>query len=328
MLDDELDQLGLDGQAIEHVAKLMSNVVGSNIEDNVHLINEHIAGRTTTLKQDIPTPRAHRSSDPSSTSGRSSGEILTIRRPNLAQRRGNDSMSIKTENIRPATALPSSSGHSRRPFSFYAGDDQNVMHDLRTAPPILARPAADSSQSSQSSPMSPPLKRHSSLIPGPIPEHVLARPRREDSASSVITSVQRSPFGDGTDTRPQSFAGGGIGGSVTRASSVSLARTSRSSVLGDKTNDRMPTTPCMSSADRVARIKSNMTAIRGQPSVQSIVQDLETKGCASVSTESVNSKGQTKKEVRAAKKEAKKKSPKAGKKDKTKKENVKVKNAE
>jgi hypothetical protein len=112
----------------------------------------------------------------------------------------------------------------------------------------------------------------------------MAQPRREDSSLSVITSLQRSPVGEGGNfSIPE-----GSSGTVTRSSSV----------FGDKINDRAPVTPKMGSTTGSGR--SMMTAVR----VKGMVQDLEKKGKDDDSKQDKN-------EQKAVKK---KKTPKKGKK--------------
>ena len=331
LLPDELEQQELDKQAIEHVAKRMAMAQGTDIEDNIDLLAGQLNSKSMTrYVVDDPTPRPTRP-HAQSLSDRSADDMTTIRRPkanNIAQRRGNEAMHINTntENERPG--MGSASGHSHRPFSFYAGDDKTIMNDLRTAPPKLAGLPSDSSATSDSE-EELPLRRHNSLIPGLVPEHVLARPRREDSSSSVITSLQRSPLDDGRGSRPVSAVGiGGSSGGATRPSSSSLTRASSVSILGDRTNDRVPVTPRLSSATRAGSVRSNLTVVKGaQSNVQSLVMELEGKGKDSVAVAAAQTatrkekKGKKDKEAKADKKEGKKKSPKTGKKDKTKKEN-------
>ena len=300
LLPHELEQQELDQQAVRHVAKMMAAAHGTEIDGNVQVLRRQLADRNYLLEPNDPTPRP--------------------KTKNLAQRRGNEVMHINTENEAPSVT---SSGHSRRPFSFYAGDDKTIMNNPRTAPPKLSHDYSDSSVTSESEAEEAdlPLRRHSSLIPGPVPEHVLARPRREDSSSSVITSLQRSPLGDAPSTgssRPVSavaLASGGSSGSLTRVSSVSI--------LSDRTNDRArPLTPRVGSATRTASVRSTLTAVRGQASVQSLVKDLKGKGKGKEKEVDAQVGGEKEKmKDKKPKKEAKKKSPKAGKKDKAKKEN-------
>ena len=270
LLLDEIEQLDLDAQALRHVAKLMSDANGSNLANNLRYLQEQVMASASG-----PTLRPRR---PTESSRSSDDKLPTIRRPqtqDLATRRGGETMHISTniELTPPYTAVPLRN-HSRRPFSFYAGDDKSIMTDLRTAPPdfIQSQTVSPPAESLPSSPEMP-LRRHSSLIPGPVPEHVLARPRREDSSSSVITSLQRSPIG--VDSRPStSFSQSGSTGSLSRVSSVS--------VLGDRSNDR-------GAVGRVGEgcVRTSLTPVdrKMRNSVQSLVLEMEMKGKDGVGSE-------------------------------------------
>jgi len=134
----------------------------------------------------------------------------TRMRENLAKRRGGDGMKIETENIGPG-----------RPFSFFAGDDTAMS--TRSAPlqPTLLYRA-------ESSPALP-TSRWPSMIPSPVLDNPLARRRREDSSSSLITAFQRSPCESLTQRTPS--------GTSSRMSGITVVRNdSRGHRLVDELN--------------------------------------------------------------------------------------------
>jgi hypothetical protein len=89
---------------------------------------------------------------------------LPSRLESIIKRRKVDDLRINVENLTPL----------RRPFSFFEGDDDRTM-STRIALPYKTVP------------------QPASMIPSPILDHPMARSRREDSTSSLITSFQRSP---------------------------------------------------------------------------------------------------------------------------------------
>lgn len=96
-----------------------------------------------------------------------------IREQSSMRRRG-ELMELEIENLEPL-----------RPFSFFAGDDTTMT--ARSAPPQTT-----TVYNADLSPLTL-TNRSQSMIPSPVLDHLLARPRREDSASSLLTSLHRSP---------------------------------------------------------------------------------------------------------------------------------------
>ncbi|KIW00839.1 uncharacterized protein PV09_07599 [Verruconis gallopava] len=224
-LQDEIDQQELDKQAIHRVAKLMAaNAPGVNLGEAIRLLEACIAGHLDLTVLQHRSLRNRRPSTP--LSERSSEDGLTIRSSkSLTVRHGADQVCTNTEN-------EPSLGRVRRPFSFYAGDDQMSTTDVRC---VAENPSSHSSISPEASP-----KRHGSLLASLGPERITARPRREDSSSSVLTSFRRSPVGDG----------GNLGSEYGSASSLTRA----SCLLGDLVNDRSPA--ILRRASSLARMKS------------------------------------------------------------------------
>lgn len=134
---------------------------------------------------------------PSSTSGSSYPDSSFDRyhktqhtqiREQLSMRRRGEKMEIETENKEPL-----------RPFSFFAGDDNNNMV-MRSAPPDTTI--------TYDAHFSPVMltSRSQSMIPSPVSDHLLAHPRREDSTSSLVTSLHRSPCSESALPRTPSGA--------------------------------------------------------------------------------------------------------------------------
>jgi hypothetical protein len=173
LLPDEIDQQHLTAQAIEHVAKLITDGRPSAVAETVEWLERCMGGHTEANFSDGP---------PSSTSSSYLDSALDLSHPtqptrvgeNLSLRRRGEEMQINMQNT----------GHSR-PFSFFAGDDTALT--TRSAPPQNI-----SVCTAEFSPTLP-ISRSQSMIPSPVADHLLARPRREDSGSSLITSFQRSP---------------------------------------------------------------------------------------------------------------------------------------
>lgn len=260
LLPDEVEHQTRDKEAIEHVARLMAANTGSNVKYQVWLLEQQISGEEN--QTDGLTPRPSRSMGPLQRA--TSNDTLHTRTANsLAIRRGSGPMYIDTGNMR--------SWHSRRPFSFYEGDDAGITSTVQTAPPDLNRKNSwSSSQSSQDS--SQPHFDH--LAPTTLPEHVRAKAKREDSSSSVITSVQRSPLSDGAHSSPA-----GIGDN--NASHAT-------SPFNDQTNKdtKPPSTPKM--ANPTSGMRSTKTVVPTQASAHSASPDAEKGGNAG----SRKSKGQ------------------------------------
>lgn len=214
LLPDEIEQQELNTQAIEHVAKLIYEARGAVVETTVGFLKQCITGEVKIEEFEQTPVQRKPSPDQSDVSSEDNMPTLSIRKT-LANRRGEESMHIATNT------------RAGRPFSFFAGDDNDSMVDLHSAPIIMT---------DTHSPFSPmPNLRRSSLIPSPVAEHTLAKPRREDSNSSVITSVQRSPMGE-------PLSGGGSSGTVSRVGSSHGIVTRSSSMKGPGT-PRTPSGP-------------------------------------------------------------------------------------
>lgn len=171
LLEDEIGQQNLTAQAIEHVAKLIAEARNSPVETTVAWLH-----RCMTANIEGPPSSTSGSSYPDSSFDRYHKTQHTQIREQLSMRRRGENMEIETENKEPL-----------RPFSFFAGDDNNNNMVIRSAPPDRT--------TVYDAHYSPVMltSRSQSMIPSPVSEHLLAHPRREDSTSSLVTSLHRSP---------------------------------------------------------------------------------------------------------------------------------------
>ncbi|KAF2429547.1 hypothetical protein EJ08DRAFT_734905 [Tothia fuscella] len=204
LLPDEIDQQELTAQAIEHVAKLIAEAKGSAVDDIVEILVASINGlnelemceSSTAGFQQLTSvqPGKRVSLDRSS----HHSQDTSLSSANLAKRRKVDLIHVHTTSGSNSTSTTSS-----RPFSFFAGDDSTTRLIPPVSAPLPLPPTPLSSSSSEGAVHSvsqPFLRdRSPSMIPSPVLEHpLLARPRRadrEDSASSLVTSFERSPCG-------------------------------------------------------------------------------------------------------------------------------------
>jgi hypothetical protein len=159
LLQDEIDQVNITTQAVEHVAILIARAKGSNVAEIVKILEESMTEHTETERGIINAP----------TLVSASQQQNRDPREGLAKRRKIDDVSKETKHLTPY-----------RPFSFFEGDDNDRVVNTRGA--ALSR---STSQRSLSLPLS--------MIPSPVLDHSMARPRREDSTSSLNTCFQRSP---------------------------------------------------------------------------------------------------------------------------------------
>jgi hypothetical protein len=182
LLDDEVDQEALTAQAVQHVARLIAEAKGRDTEDIEEiLLSSMVAdgvGSSEYSFDTLSSPTQAQSSRQSSTHQPSRLIQEPYMNQTVAKRREIDLPPVKTgKRLRP-----------HRPFSFLAGDD--IVVESRSAPlpqEVIIRPSSQPSIIRSRSP---------SMIPNPVLDHPLGRPRRaerEDSSSSLITSFQRSP---------------------------------------------------------------------------------------------------------------------------------------
>lgn len=188
LLEDEIDQQTLTAQAIEHVAKLIADARNSPVEMTVAWLHRCMGANIESIGEGPPSSTSD-SSCPDSSFDRYHKTQHTQIREQLSMRRRGEKMEIETENKEPL-----------RPFSFFAGDDNNHDMVIRSAPPETT-----TVYDSQFSPVML-TSRSQSMIPSPISDHLLAHPRREDSASSLVTSLHRSPCSESALPRTPSGA--------------------------------------------------------------------------------------------------------------------------
>ncbi|QDS71291.1 hypothetical protein FKW77_001281 [Venturia effusa] len=187
LLEDEIDQQNLTTQAIEHVAKLIADARNSSVETTVAWIQRCMTTTFETIDEGPPSSTSG-SSCPDSSFDRYRRTQHTQIREQLSMRRRGEKIEIETENKEPL-----------RPFSFFSGDDTDSMV-IRSAPPDTTM-VYDAR-------FSPVMltSRSQSMIPSPVSEHLLAHPRREDSTSSLVTSLHRSPCSESVLPRTPSGA--------------------------------------------------------------------------------------------------------------------------
>jgi hypothetical protein len=180
LLPDEIDQQNLTAQAIEHVATLIADARHSSMGSMVGWLQ-----RCMTRKNEGICDGQLSSTGSSFDQYHKTQHIHT--QEQLSMRHREEKMEIDTENKEPL-----------RPFSFFEGDDTSMV--TRSAPPETS--------TVYNADFSPVLltSRSQSMIPSPISEHLLARPRREDSASSLVTSLHRSPCSESALPRNLSAA--------------------------------------------------------------------------------------------------------------------------
>jgi hypothetical protein len=151
LLSDEVYQMTLTSQAVEHVASLIARAKGNTVERIIEILESSMKPeQTITELRFVASPKTKQES-PLSLDG-------------LTRRHAIDDLRTSTENLTPFC----------RPFSFFEGDDYRTMITRSTPPYRTASQTA-------------------SMIPSPVLEHSMARSRREDSTSSLVTSFQRSP---------------------------------------------------------------------------------------------------------------------------------------
>ncbi|TID14266.1 hypothetical protein E6O75_ATG09345 [Venturia nashicola] len=175
LLEDEIDQKNLTAQAIEHVAKLIADARNSPVEMTVAWLHRCMTAHIESIGEGPPSSTSD-SSYPDSSFDRYHKTQHTQIREQLSMRRRGEKMEIETEKK-----------ETLRPFSFFAGDDNDNDMVIRSAPPETT-----TVYDAQFSPVML-TGRSQSMIPSPVSEHLLAHPRREDSASSLVTSLHRSP---------------------------------------------------------------------------------------------------------------------------------------
>lgn len=185
LLPDEIDQQNLTDQAIEHVARLIADVRHTAVASTVRWIQRCIARNSESVFEDPPAPTG--SSYPYTSSDSYHKTEHTQMREQLSMRRRGEKIKLDTESKKPL-----------RRFSFFAGDDR----------PMITRSAPVETTTAYNTDFSPVMRtgRPQSMIPSPVSEHLLARPRREDSASSLVTSLHRSPGNEGALPRTPSRA--------------------------------------------------------------------------------------------------------------------------
>jgi hypothetical protein len=185
LLLDEIDQQNLTAQAIEHVARLIADAKHSTVASTVRWLQRCMTRNSESIFGD--TPSSTGSSYPDTSFNSYHKTQHTQIREQLSMRRRGEKMEIETENKEPV-----------RPFSFFAGDDTTMI--TRSAPPETT--------TVYNADFSPVLltSRSQSMIPSPVLDHLLARPRREDSASSLVTSLHRSPCSESALPRTPSEA--------------------------------------------------------------------------------------------------------------------------
>ncbi|KAE9974327.1 hypothetical protein EG328_003911 [Venturia inaequalis] len=188
LLEDEIDQQTLTAQAIEHVAKLIADARNSPVETTVAWLHRCMTANMESIGEGPPSSTSDSSYPDSSFDGYHKTQHTQIREQ-LSMRRRGEKMEIETENKEPL-----------RPFSFFAGDDNNNDMVIRSAPPETT-----TVYDAQFSPIML-TSRSQSMIPSPISDHLLAHPRREDSASSLVTSLHRSPCSESALPRTPSGA--------------------------------------------------------------------------------------------------------------------------
>jgi hypothetical protein len=238
LLVDEVDQQILTAQAIEHVAKLIAKAKGNSVDNIIEILIASIDGReeasmldfaTTKFPQLTPTHSGWHTPTYCSSVQNQDMEFWDT----LAKRRKVDMPRIHTTQDSTSTASTRPS-LSTRPFSFYLGDDSHShgqSHDANNAPlnTLLSGSASDIIARSLSQ-RSLLRDRSPSMIPSPVLEHPLARPRcagREDSASSLVTIFHRSPVG----SMPS------LGRRVSGASNVTAVRKNSGTATGSSLSE-------------------------------------------------------------------------------------------
>jgi hypothetical protein len=238
LLPDEIDQSCLTAQATQHVAKLIAIANNSTVDDNVNILTLSMTGRgkvalleSTNFKFPEFTPtHSRRSLSPDRSSKQSPDTQLW---KNISNRHGTD-----TPHIHKPKHTTS------RPFSFYFDDDkQGHGQCLNTVKEPFNSPfSASTSEGAVRSLSRRSLLRNrsQSMIPSPVLDHPLARPRRaerEDSTNSLVTSFQRSPCG--SMINPGRSVSGSSNVTAVRKNSGAAVKQTANANLGQTADDSL-----------------------------------------------------------------------------------------
>lgn len=240
LLPDEIDQQNLTVQAIEHVATLIADARHTTVASTMGWLQRCMAAKSESTCEGPPSSTS--SSYPDFSFNQYHKTQHAQIREQLSMRRRGEKMEIETENKEPL-----------RPFSFFAGDDNTNM---------VSRSAPLDTTTVYNADFSPILltSRSQSMIPSPVSEHLLARPRREDSASSLVANLHRSPCSESALPRTPSAASSHL--SVTTAV---RQRPGGSSIVEGLNNMRN------SNGSRIAEHRSPTTS--GRSSVRMVYDD-------------------------------------------------------